>query len=231
MSEQPLTNNRNHKQFSLSRGLGIWDLTFNYRDTYLANLKGVTYIRYLLYHPDDSIHGLELGAKTSQFLTSQSGTEYMVNPETGLKVPVNRDSVIQERSLHLDTDISPVLGKKLRELKAIMEDEGANDAERREAEEEYHEIWSSLSEGNLPETAELAARAIRKAIARFYDQLARSVDARGEPHPVLRQFAEHLDQYLILPSSRLYVRRGQRGERGYPGGRFIYQPPPGVTWT
>jgi hypothetical protein len=77
--------------------------------------------------------------------------------------------------------------------------------------------------------AERCARAVTAAIKRFHGRLAGAVDEEGQPHAVLRGFAGHLHEYLLVPSGR-----GGGWARGwaaaeYPG-CFTYEPPRGVIW-
>jgi hypothetical protein len=46
---------------------------------------------------------------------------------------------------------------------------------------------------------------------------------------VLRDFAQHLLTYLIVPSSRFNRGKGSRNRAGV-AGTFTYEPPPGVVW-
>ena len=75
--------------------------------------------------------------------------------------------------------------------------------------------------------AQKCVRAIAMAIKRLHCNLARAVDAEGKPHPILQDFARHLWKHLIVPSGR---GGGQGGVRGFAGGCFTYEPPPGVLW-
>jgi len=70
---------------------------------------------------------------------------------------------------------------------------------------------------------------VTAAIKRFHGRLAGAVDEEGQPHAVLRGFAGHLHEYLLVPSGR-----GGGWARGwaaaeYPG-CFTYEPPRGVIW-
>jgi hypothetical protein len=58
---------------------------------------------------------------------------------------------------------------------------------------------------------------VTRAIKRLHARLARAVDAKGRPHPVLRGFALHLHEHLLVPSGRGggYA-RAQAGSRGLP---------------
>jgi hypothetical protein len=68
------------------------------------------------------------------------------------------------------------------------------------------------------------------AVKRFHAHLVEAVDDQGRPHPVLRDFADHLQRHLLSPSGR-----GCRGEWRWlalvPAGCFIYLPPVHVVWN
>jgi hypothetical protein len=68
------------------------------------------------------------------------------------------------------------------------------------------------------------------AITRLNAHLAKAADGKGQPHPVLRPFADHLANYLITPSARFNGRMGVRTRAGV-AGRFTYEPPPGAAWS
>ena len=68
------------------------------------------------------------------------------------------------------------------------------------------------------------------AIQVLVAHLARAVDAAGEPEPVLRAFARHLDEHLLMPSSRHAVWIGGR-DAAILAGFFTYEPPAGVVWN
>jgi hypothetical protein len=55
------------------------------------------------------------------------------------------------------------------------------------------------------------------------------VDAEGKPDPVLRAFARHLYEYLLIPSGRGCGRAGSWAV-SIPAGCFTYEPPKGVVW-
>ena len=68
------------------------------------------------------------------------------------------------------------------------------------------------------------------AIKRFHARLAGAVDAEGRPHAVLRAFARHLHEHLLIPSGRGGGHGGARAA-STTAGCFTYEPPPGVVWT
>ena len=77
---------------------------------------------------------------------------------------------------------------------------------------------------------ERGVQAVTAAIKRFHDRLVGAVDAEGKPDPVLRAFARHLYEYLLIPSGRGCGRAGSWAVP-IPAGCFTYEPPPGVVWA
>ena len=55
------------------------------------------------------------------------------------------------------------------------------------------------------------------------------MDAEGKPDPVLRAFARHLNEHLLIPSDGGGIPGRQRVGAALPGW-FTYEPPPGVVW-
>ena len=73
--------------------------------------------------------------------------------------------------------------------------------------------------------AERCAHAVAQAIRRFHARLAAAVDAEDRPDEVLRAFALHLHEYLLVPSGRGGSYAREQAEA--PPGCFIYVPPRG----
>jgi hypothetical protein len=67
-----------------------------------------------------------------------------------------------------------------------------------------------------------------EAIKRLHDRLAAAVDAAGKPDAVLRAFALHLHEHLLLPSGR-GGSHSRAGAWTLPG-CSIYVPPKGILW-
>ena len=108
-------------------------------------------------------------------------------------------------------EIEPVKAEALRELEAIA------DCLRKNP-------WRSR------DCAQKCVQAVSLAIQRLHAHLARAVDAEGNPHPVFQAFARHLDEHLLIPSSRGGVQGGVRVAAAL-AGWFTYEPPPGVAWA
>jgi len=78
--------------------------------------------------------------------------------------------------------------------------------------------------------AERCVRAVTRAIKRFHARLAGAVDAEGQPHPMLRGFALHLHEYLLVPSGRGGGYARAHATSGS-AGSLTYELPPGVIWV
>jgi hypothetical protein len=172
-------------------------------------------------------------AKVPAIYHRQLGVSSPVDQTNGKAVPIASTARPQERSHSLDDlEAARRLHKKQQELEAVLDDDDATEPEKAEALAELEQIYefqkthALRSRGN----AEKLVRAVRAAITRFHKHLAAATDGKGQPHPVLRPFADHLTRHLITPSARYNGRMGARTRAGI-AGRFTYEPPPGVRWS
>ena len=55
-------------------------------------------------------------------------------------------------------------------------------------------------------------------------------DLKGRPHPVLRPFALHIQNFILIPSAR-YAGYGGPSAKGRLAGCFTYEPPDGIAWS
>jgi hypothetical protein len=124
-----------------------------------------------------------------------------------------------------------LLKKRLRELLGTIDDLTMPQSERDAAQAELDEIYKSLdgAAGRTIDSASKTADRVRKAIKRLHAKLSEANDETHNPNLVLRDFANHLDKYLIVPSSRFTKGKGSRNRAGV-AGTFTYEPPPGVVW-
>ena len=138
---------------------------------------------------------------------------------------------IQQRSLGLDdAEMVRRLRRQARGLEAMLEDELASLPVKAEARQQREEILEFLRKNpwRTRDCAQKCVRAVTMAIKRLHSNLAEAMDATGKRHPTLQEFARHLHEYLLTPSGR---GGGPGGMRGFAGGCFTYEPPPGVIWT
>jgi hypothetical protein len=178
---------------------------------------GALYVACLLLEPPrEPMHAVALGLKARGLPGQGPGAA----------------ELIQQRSMGLD-EAAAVRGlwRRQRELERVLEDKEAIEPVKAEALRELEEVTEFLRKSPWRSRggAERCARAVTAAIKRFHWRLAGAVDAEGGSHPVLRGFARHLHEYLLVPSGR-----GGGWARGwaakeYPG-CFTYEPPRGVVW-
>ena len=141
--------------------------------------------------------------------------------------------ILQQRSMGLeDAATIRALWRRQRALERVLEDDRETEPVKAEALRELEEVTEFLRKSPWRSRggAERCVRAVTRAIKRLHARLARAVDAKGLPHPVLRGFALHLHEHLLVPSGRGggYARAQVASESG---GCFIYEPPPGVIWV
>jgi hypothetical protein len=221
-------------RYSIRKGGGYWTITFDGQDAPKKHEKGLLYVAWLLTNPPkEPIHAMELVAKVPAIYRRQLGLTSMVDEATGKSVALDATAMPQERSHSLDDlEAALRLHKKQQQLEAVMDDDDASEPEKAEALAElvllyeFQKKHAMRSKGN----AEQLVRAVRAAITRLHDNLAKATYGKGQPHPVLRPFADHLAKYLLAPSARFTGRVGSRVRAGV-AGRFTYEPPVGVQWT
>ncbi len=221
------------KSYSLSKGLGVWNLIFNGRCTVVKHEQGVSYVAYLLGNPPaEPIHAFELIAKVQAAASHHSCPVELIDPRTGIAMQLDKYSRIQERGLGFeDLETLRSLRRKEQELEAILDDADELEPVKAEALRELEQIVAlqrrhmRRSEDNAQKTV----RAVRRAIARFHVHLESALDAEGRPHLILRPFALHLETHLLIPSARYSGVRRPLARRGRVG-CFTYEPPPGVVW-
>jgi hypothetical protein len=214
-----------HKQpphYSIRKDLGFWQITFEGQPATLKHEQGAFYVAFLLLHPPDQpIHGLALALRTRAF--------YFLRPAAQTDTSI--DGPVQQRSLALDDAVAlHALRRKQLELEAILDDDDQIEPVKAEALRELEQIYAFQEKhpAQARDTAQKAVHAVRTAILRFHGHLAKALAADGAPHPVLRPFAAHLEQYLLVPSGRCSKSRSRL--RAGLSGCFTYEPPSGVVW-
>jgi hypothetical protein len=140
--------------------------------------------------------------------------------------------VLPERSLGRDEAAAArALWRRQRELERILADRLEIEPVKAEAQRELEEITERLRKSPWPSRhgAERSVRAVAAAIKRLHARLAAAVDAEGKPDELLRAFALHLHEYLLVPSGRGGAHARAQAVPGS-AGCFTYEPPPGVVW-
>jgi hypothetical protein len=219
--------------FSLRRDLGFWQLTFEGQFAIIKHERGILFVAYLLLNPPEHpIHAIDLIAKIPGLYRQHLGLTELVDPATGLPVQIEADARLQERSLALDdAELARALLKEEKKLYALLDDPEEIEPVKAEALrrlEELAEFQKQHSRRSV-DTAQRLVRTIRQSISRLYLHLAAATDRQGNPHPVLRPFADHVNKYLLIPSAR-FASSGSRHARTGLAGCFTYEPPSGVVW-
>ena len=204
-------------QYALRREANSWEVTFEARQANFKHELGGLYVAYLLLHPPpEPIHGVALALHARQWLGQ----------------PASPAEALQQRVMGLEDAASVrALWRRQRELERVIEDRHEIERVQAEASRELEEITEHLRQSPWLSRhgAERCALAVNVAIKRLHARLAAAVDAAGKPDAVLRAFALHLHEYLLVPSGRggAYARRWAVSKLP---GSFIYAPPPGVVW-
>ena len=217
-TSQQTTDHNSQTRYALCRGLGFWELTFEGRQAIFKHELGALYVACLLLDPpSEPIHAVALALKAR---------------EMGGQAPGPAE-VIQQRSLGLeDAAAVRALWRRQRALERVLEDDRESEPVKAEALRELEELTEFLRKSPWRSRggAERCVRALTRAIKRLHARLARAVDAKGLPHPVLRGFALHLHEHLLVPSGRGGGYARAQAASGS-AGCFTYEPPPGVIWV
>jgi hypothetical protein len=193
-----------------------WALAFAGRETVFKHELGALYVACLLLNaPKEPLHAVALALKAREMAGKPAGPQ----------------EVLEERSMGLeDAAAVRALWRRQRELEQVLEDRLEIEPVKAEAQRELEEITEHLRKSPWLSChgAERCARAVAVAINRLHAHLAAAVDAEGRPDTVLRAFARHLHDHLLLPSGRggSYARAGAWTLPGC----FIYVPLPGTKW-
>jgi hypothetical protein len=220
-------------RYSLKKGLGFWQLTFQGVNAIFKHEQGALYVTYLLLNPpEEPIHALDLLTRIAALDRKEAGLPEIEDPVTGATLPLESHARLQERSLALDdAQLMRATLRSQNQLETILEDSQIIEPVRREVERELEALYR-YEENNCLRTidaAQKAVRTVRMAINRFCDHLAEATDIQGSPHAVLRLFAKHLRDHLLVPSARFPGGR-TRASSGI-AGCFTYEPPAAVTWV
>ena len=126
-------------RYSLRKGLGFWDLTFDGRHEILKHEQGLALVAYLLLNPpEEPIHALDLAVRVAPPSSKGACISEIVDPETGQMVYLEKHARIQERSLALDDALTMrAVIRQQNELEALVEQEDIIDPVKQEA---YREL-------------------------------------------------------------------------------------------
>ena len=204
-------------EYALHRKANYWEVTFQGQQAIFKHELGALYVAYLLLDPPkEPIHGVALALKAREKLGQPPGPA----------------EALEQRVMGLeDAAAVRALWRRQRELERVLEDRLEIEPVKAEALRELEEVSEFLrkSPWRSRHGAERCSGAVAVAIKRLHARLAAAVDAEGGPDEVLRAFALHLHEYLLVPS-------GRGGGRAWdwvtsvPAGCFTYEPPRGIVW-
>ena len=220
MKTRPLTTDhsqRDQQQYALCRRLGFWEVTFEGRHATFQHESGAPYVARLLLHPPPKpIHALALA----------------LDARTLFRPTPTAAEVIQQRLLGLEeAGTVRSLRRRERELEAVLDDDEEKEPLKAEALGELEAIYDFMRKHpwRSRDCVQKCARVVGLSIRCLHARLAAAVDAEGKPDPVLRAFARHLNEHLLIPSDGGGIQGRFRVGAALPGW-FTYEPPPGVVW-
>jgi hypothetical protein len=220
-------------QYALRKIGNIWELTFEGSTAKCKDEAGWKYVHYLLFNPpNEPIFGYHLAARVAEPGATGAALTEIVHPYTGEIVPIPKDATIQERNLGLDdAEAMRFVLKKQNELESLLEDPELIEPIRREVERELVELYDYEKHNSrkLLDPSQRMVRTVRKSIKRLHAHLSTAIDGSGFPNVAARSFAKHLNDYIMIPSSR-YSSPACRHTRDDAAGCFTYERPSGVVW-
>jgi hypothetical protein len=225
-SERPKYSALSTPQYALRKGLGVWELFFDGHRALLKHERGIFFVHWLLYHPDETpIHAIDLMAKIPEIYRQQLGLAPLVNPLTGRPVELESHARLQERSLALDDrQAMRAIFKKEKELEAILDSDDATEPEKAEALRELEEIieFEKHHARRSKDNVTRAVASVRQAVKRLCRHLL------GAPGPNAQsatyKFAEHINLTILSAPHASQARTATT-----PPGTLAYTL--GVTWV
>jgi hypothetical protein len=184
-------------------------------------------------HPGERLKKLDLAAKYSSPKSKGSSSIEVYDPATGTyATPASTEAVHEAALATDDNDARKSYKERARELKATIDDPTETERAKAEAREELEQIIAHLRRDSrqLRDATKAAADAIRSAIKKLLHNLLEPGGSSASPHSVRREFAEHIQRYLVTPSRRYAAPRAHKA-RGDLTGCLLYESPPGILWA
>jgi hypothetical protein len=219
-------------RYALIQEPGCWRLTFDGSQTTLELRVAVGCVAYLLQHPGVTVPAARLAARLQSQRRPKTGLTGIPEPDGGSMLP-DADTVVEEAPVKLgDAKMLGELRRKHAELEAILDDDQASEPEKAEAQRDLEENEKLQHQylGRFQDTARKAAETVRRSLHRFLATLRAPPRGRTVPDPLLVRFADHLENFLLIPSGR-YSGHRARFARAERAGGLIYEPPAGVIWA
>jgi hypothetical protein len=191
------------RKSKIKNEFGFWELTFANQHAVLPQSLALFYIAFLLANPStEPVNPNQLEAAVCQ--------DYEDHPDFLKLLP----SVWLKRER---AEILKLLSRQEKRLYRIMDSIDELDPVRQEALTQLLDVQDQQESILALDAQNSTLESILQSIIGLYNRLALAVDARGNPHPVIRPFARHLLLYLIMPTIK--------ASRGLDVPRFTYQPP------
>jgi hypothetical protein len=219
-------------KFSIKKGLGFWELTFNGQQAILKHEQGLAYVAWLLAHPGESTHAIDLATEIGATSGKHNGVMEITDPGTGERSALGRNARIQERAPSLDgAKVMRSVLRRQNELEALVEEDFQTEPVKAEAYRELSALYNyeTRNSARVRDAAAKASDAVGRALKRLQQNLNRARNRDGTPNAVLHAFAEHIRVHILIPSGRGKGHGGVRGSRG-DGGFFRYEPVRAVRW-
>jgi hypothetical protein len=227
----PLPQRFDQPRYGLHRDGDLWHLTIDGHQAVLKHEQGICYVAEMLSHPGERLKKLNLAAKYSS--PKSKGSVEVYDPATGTyDTPASAEPVHETPLATDDNEARNAYKARARELKDTLDDPTETETAKAEAREELEQITAHLSKDSrqLRDPTKAAADAIRSAIKKLLQNLSEPGGSSASPCSVRREFAEHIQRYLITPSSR-YAAPTARKARGDLTGCLLYEPPAGTSWA
>jgi len=220
---------------ALTKELACWLVIFYGRRATLKHLQGLNYIKHLLQHPNSPIHGSELFALFLPAKYRSAVLPEAPDPAAGVvECSPFISEVIRISGARDERERRAALRKAKRKFEQLCRSDETPAADKPDYEMKIREIEEFLTRPpcGVLDGSTKAVRAVRRSIARVLKELRKPVDRHRRPDPVLGDFADHLQRYLVIPSRR-YCGSYAGGWVAREGiaGCLIYEPPPGVIWV
>jgi hypothetical protein len=224
-------------RYSLCREPACWVLVYEGHRVHLKHEMGLHYVSYLLRHPNQALSGATLFSKFHPQSPATSGITQLALPDAGELIDLPDDATLSEENLDQDTQrILAAHKEKAQEFREILQDQAASAADRKFAQERLREIIHFLAtqKSTTRDPNTRAARRVRKSIQRLRDHLAGPEAGQPAPDAVPREFADYIEQHMLVPSRRYTLARkgaNVRVARGELAGHLIFECPPGHRWS
>jgi hypothetical protein len=219
-------------RYALHRRGELWHLTLNGCPAVLKHEQGLCYVAEVFAHPGEPLKKLNLAAKFSSPKAKGCGGIEVYDPATGrYDAPASTEPVHEAPLAVDDYEVRKACQEKVRELKEIIDDPTETEAAKEAATEELQKIVDHLRKDSrqVRDATKVAGDNVRNAIDRLLHTLNSAEGQVPSELAVRRQFAEHIQRYVVNPTRRYAAPRARKA-RGDLTGCQLYEPPAGISW-